>query len=107
MFQLTDEEISALSRSQNVTLNKGQGIYMLMTILNGELAIKQRRALMRTFKQMKRWTIILYVVFSIFFVVFVTVVCLFLFFLHIVFLLFVAHKKDVRFLLLPPCLKLI
>ena len=25
MFQLTDEEISALSRSQNVTLNKGTG----------------------------------------------------------------------------------
>ena len=69
MFQLTDEEISALSRSQNVTLNKGtgrgsnikynpyafteQGIYMLMTVLRDERTIKQRRALMRTLKQMK------------------------------------------------------
>ena len=69
MFQLNDEEISELSRSQNVTLNKGagrgsnikykpytfteQGIYMLMTALSGKRAIKQRRALMRTFKQMK------------------------------------------------------
>ena len=69
MFQLTDEEISELSRSQNVTLNKGAGrgsnikykpyafteqsIYMLMTVLSGERTIKQRRALMRTLKQMK------------------------------------------------------
>lgn len=30
-----------------------QGIYMLMTVLRGELAIKQSRALIRTFKQMK------------------------------------------------------
>ncbi len=69
MFQLTDEEVDELSRSQNVTLNKGtgrgsnikynpyafteQGIYMLMTALRDERTIKQRRALMRTPKQMK------------------------------------------------------
>ena len=30
-----------------------QGIYMLMTVLKGELAIKQSKALIRTFKEMK------------------------------------------------------
>ena len=30
-----------------------QGIYMLMTVLRGELAVKQSRALIRTFKKMK------------------------------------------------------
>ena len=30
-----------------------QGIYMLMTVLRGDLATKQSRALVRTFKQMK------------------------------------------------------
>lgn len=61
MFQLTDEEVSELSRSQNATLNKSagrgsnikynphafteQGIYMLMTVLKGELAVKQSKAL--------------------------------------------------------------
>ena len=69
MFQLTDEEVSELSRSQNATLNKGtgrgsnikynpyafteQGIYMLMTVLRGELAVRQSKALIRLFKQMK------------------------------------------------------
>ena len=73
MFQLTDEEISGLSRSQNATLNKGtgrgsnikynpyafteQGIYMLMTVLRGELAVKQSKALIRMFKQMKDFII--------------------------------------------------
>ena len=73
MFQLTDEEISELSRSQNATLNKGtgrgsnikynpyafteQGIYMLMTVLRGELAVKQSKALIRMFKQMKDFII--------------------------------------------------
>lgn len=67
MFQLTKEE--AL-RCKIFTLNdKGnmqsqhikylpyafteQGIYMLMTVLRGELAIKQSIALVRTFKSMK------------------------------------------------------
>ncbi|MGP1441882.1 MAG: ORF6N domain-containing protein, partial [Anaerovoracaceae bacterium] len=73
MFQLTDEEMDELSRSQNVSLNKGtgrgsnikykpyafteQGIYMLMTVLRGELAIKQNKALIRMFKQMKDFII--------------------------------------------------
>ncbi len=73
MFQLTDEEILELSRCKNCTLNRGtgrgsnikynpyafteQGIYMLMTVLRGELAIKQSRALIRTFKQMKDFII--------------------------------------------------
>jgi len=30
-----------------------QAIYMLMTVLRGELAVKQSRALIRTFKRMK------------------------------------------------------
>lgn len=69
MFQLTDDEVNELSRSQNVTLNRGtgrgsnikykpyvfteQGIYMLMTVLRGELAVIQSKALIRMFKQMK------------------------------------------------------
>ena len=68
MFQLTDEETAALSRSQIVTLNKKgrgsnfkynpyafteQGIYMLMTVLKGELATRQSKALIRLFKRMK------------------------------------------------------
>lgn len=73
MFQLTDEEVYELSRSQNVTLKRGtgrgsnikynpyafteQGIYMLMTVLRGELAVKQSKALIRMFKQMKDFII--------------------------------------------------
>ena len=73
MLQLTEEEISEISRSQNATLNKGtgrgsnikykpyvvteQGIYMLMTVLRGELAVKQSKALIRMFKQMKDFII--------------------------------------------------
>lgn len=60
MFQLTNEEVEELSRCKKFTLNRGtgrgtnikynpyvfteQGIYMLMTVLRGELAIKQSRA---------------------------------------------------------------
>lgn len=73
MFQLTDDEMKELSRCKNFTLNRGsgrgsnikynpyvfteQGIYMLMTVLRGELAIKQSRALVRTFKKMKDYII--------------------------------------------------
>lgn len=69
MFELTDEETENLSRCKNFTLNvKGgrgsnikyhpfvfteQGIYMLMTVLRGNLAIRQSRALVSTFKRMK------------------------------------------------------
>ena len=76
MFQMTRNEIDDLVISQNVisrpqTLFKGQGggsrklpyafteqgIYMLMTILHGELAVKQSRALIRMFKSMKDYII--------------------------------------------------
>ena len=69
MFELTDEETEELSRCKKFTLNiqKGrgsnikynphvfteQGIYMLMTVLRGDLAIKQSRDLVSTFKKMK------------------------------------------------------
>lgn len=63
MFQLTKDEWENL-RCKNFTSSWGgsrylplafteQGIYMLMTVLRGELAIKQSRALVRTFKKMK------------------------------------------------------
>lgn len=69
MFQLTLDEAKECLRSKFFTLNEGnrrgqhfkysprvfteQGIYMLMTVLKGELAIKQSLALVRIFKQMK------------------------------------------------------
>ena len=67
MFQLTEDEFANL-RCKNFTSSWGgsrylpnafteQGIYMLMTVLRGELAIKQSRALIRTFKQMKDFII--------------------------------------------------
>ena len=64
MFQLTDYELEYL-RSQFVTANISsmvrsnpyvfteQGIYMLMTVLKGDLAVKQSKALVRIFKRMK------------------------------------------------------
>ena len=67
-FQLTWNEVEELSRSKNLTLNKEgrggnvkylpwcfteSGVYMLMTVLKGDLAIRQSKALIRTFKQMK------------------------------------------------------
>ena len=69
-FQLTKDEYDLVLRSkkstaQNWTIgNKGgrtslpyafteQGIYMLMTVLKGELAIKQSKTLIRMFKNMK------------------------------------------------------
>ena len=62
-FKLTREEVENL-RSKKLTSSWGgsrylpyafteQGIYMLMTVLRGELAIKQSKALIRTFKKMK------------------------------------------------------
>ena len=72
MFQLNEVESDFLSRSKNLTAMpimqtagiKGgrtsrpyafteQGVYMLMTVLKGELAIKQSLSLIRLFKQMK------------------------------------------------------
>ena len=87
MFQLTNEEVKELSRSKFLTLNNDflrskistlkngtksnrgsnikyapyafteQGVYMLMTVLKGELATKQSKALVRLFKKMKDYVI--------------------------------------------------
>ena len=72
-FQLTDDEVSKILRSKNLTSmqTKGkrggrtynpyvfteQGIYMLMTVLKGELATRQSKALIRIFKEMKDYLI--------------------------------------------------
>ena len=68
MFQLSDDEVEYL-RSQFVTANISsksrsnprvfteQGVYMLMTVLKGEIAVKQSIALVRTFKQMKDYVL--------------------------------------------------
>ena len=67
MFQLTKEEYEFL-RCQNGTSSWGgsrylpyafteQGIYMLMTVLRGDLAVRQSRALIRLFKAMKDYLI--------------------------------------------------
>ena len=67
MFQLTKEEFDNLI-SKKLTSSWGgrrklpkvfteQGIYMLMTVLKGDLAIRQSKALIRTFKQMKDYII--------------------------------------------------
>ena len=69
MFLLTDEEVKELSRSKILTLNNESGrghnikynphaftesgLYMLMTVLRGELATAQSKALIRIFKGMK------------------------------------------------------
>ena len=67
MFRLTEEEMDDL-RCKIFTSSWGctrylpyafteQGIYMLMTVLKGELAVKQSKALIRTFKQMKDYIV--------------------------------------------------
>lgn len=68
MFQLTKEEIDIL-RSQIVTANINsksrtnpyvfteQGIYMLATVLKGELAVQQSLFIMRAFKQMRHYIV--------------------------------------------------
>ena len=67
MFELTKEEFENLMSKKSTSSWGGrrklpkvfteQGIYMLMTVLRGELAIKQSKALIRTFKQMKDYII--------------------------------------------------
>lgn len=64
MFELSDEEVEDL-RSKNLTANLSsksrynphvfteQGLYMLMTVLKGTLAVRQSKSLIRTFKKMK------------------------------------------------------
>ena len=70
-FQLSDTEVTELSRSKFLTSiqTKGikggrtynpyafteQGIYMLMTVLKGDLAVTQSKMLIRTFKEMKHF----------------------------------------------------
>ena len=64
-FQLTDEEVANL-RCKFCTSSWGgsrykpyafteQGIYMLMTVLKGELAVSQSKMLIRMFKEMKHF----------------------------------------------------
>ena len=65
-FQLTEDEFNAILRSKNSTSSWGgtrykpyafteQGIYMLMTVLKGELAVAQSKMLIRMFREMKRF----------------------------------------------------
>ena len=67
MFQLSDSEVEYFSRCKIFTLNTGrgsnikykpyafteQGIYMLMTVLRGDMAVQQSKMLIRLFKGMK------------------------------------------------------
>ena len=67
MFQLSHDEVSQCLRSKILTSNgRGgdrylpfvfteQGIYMLMTVLKGELATQQSLALVRMFKKMRHY----------------------------------------------------
>ena len=71
MFELTKGEMDMLSKSQNVIsiqtngIKGGrskpvkafteQGLYMLMTILKGDLAVEQSKALIRLFRMMKEY----------------------------------------------------
>ena len=71
MFQLRSDEADRALRSQNVISKfdrRGgnrylpyafteQGIYMLMTVLHGKLAVEQSRALIRMFKAMKDYIV--------------------------------------------------
>ncbi len=63
MFQLSKDEFEILISKKSTSSWGGrrklpfvfteQGIYMLMTVLRGDLAVKQSKALIRTFKRMK------------------------------------------------------
>ena len=64
-FQLTEEEFTNL-RCKNFTSSWGgkrylpyvfteEGIYMLMTVLKGDLAVRQSKKLIRLFKKMKNY----------------------------------------------------
>lgn len=66
MFQLTNTEMEEFLRCKNFTSSWGgtrynpyafteQGIYMLMTVLKGDLAVTQSKMLIRTFKEMKHF----------------------------------------------------
>ena len=64
MFQLTRDEFDEILRCKNFTSSWGgtryapyafteQGVYMLMTVLRGDLAVRQSRALVKAFKLLK------------------------------------------------------
>ena len=66
MFQLSDSEFEEILRCKNFTSSWGgtrynpyafteQGIYMLMTVLKGDLAVTQSKMLIRTFKEIKHF----------------------------------------------------
>ena len=66
MFQLTKDEEDIILRCKKFTSSWGgtrykpyafteQGIYMLMTVLKGDLAVRQSKALIRLFKKMKQY----------------------------------------------------
>ena len=70
MFKLTEQEAKSLRCQNGISKNKGRGgnryasyaftekgIYMLMTILKGPLAIKQSIALIRLFDSLKKYII--------------------------------------------------
>ena len=67
MFQLSKAEIENLMSKKSISSWGGrrkpprafteQGIYMLMTVLKGDLAVQQSKALIRTFKRMKDYII--------------------------------------------------
>lgn len=68
MFQLSREEYKEILRRKNFTSSWGgtrhlpyafteQGIYMLMTVLKGVIAVKQSKKLIRLFKNMKDYLI--------------------------------------------------
>ena len=68
MFRLTEEELDSILLSHFVTSSWGgrrnlprafteQGIYMLMTVLRGDLAIQQSKTLIRLFKSMKDYIV--------------------------------------------------
>ena len=68
MFQLTKTEFAEILRCKNFTSNWGgtrylphafteQGIYLLMTVLRGDLAVRQSRALVMAFKAMKDYIV--------------------------------------------------
>ena len=72
-FQINKDELDEILRSKKLTsgfwaAGKGgrtylpyafteQGVYMLMTVLKGDLATKQSKALIKTFKQMKDYIV--------------------------------------------------
>ena len=65
MFQLSKEEYKEILRCKNFTSSWGetrhlpyafteQGIYMLMAVLKGEIAVKQSKALIRIYGEVKK-----------------------------------------------------